>query len=271
MGSNGSWNDEDLSKILTSSYDKAVVALENSLEEKIGKALELFGPCDIDQRVIKIATRLSVSSAMLAGQSTLHSVIANKIQDVQHPRSAAQASLGVEDTSSKLAIAAIDSVAALFNATPGDPPPLLSRVVVEVNRACSAVCNLGRGSEMSIPTEAALRGIMSALLRLDKVGPQISQWCQSLSEECFLEVLVPLIRLILAVSTVSSYRLPALVVALESKLVSRALEAESRLHRPAVRALLQELVEQDIIDSTISVGEDTVTLGAYLSATTSYV
>lgn len=258
----GDLTDQTLEKIHTLSYEKASATLETCLEEKVGNALTLFGPSGTNERVIKIAIRLTVSRAMLAGQAALQSTIASALQEIQRVRSP---SLGIEATGTEHVVAALDDLATLFNGEQEALSPSLSDVIVEGGRVCSSIQSMRDGTEISIPTESSIRAVVSALLRLDKVGPEISQWCQSLRDEYFLKAFLVVTRLLLAVSTVSSYGLPVLTVALENTLVSRALEAAGRFHETAVFDHLKDLVEKNIVESNISVGKEMVPLALYLT------
>ena len=251
-------------KILSSTSEKAAQVLEATLEEKIGKALSIFGPCDIHPRVIMIATRVSVSTAMLAVQPMLHSTIAHKLQEIQQAPRIPKATLKVEETRVAVAVAALDRVAGLFSVIDGRSSPTFSGIVDDMDKACSSILDLSRGWESSIPLESTIRAIVSALLRLDKIGPKILQWCQSLSEKCFLEAFMSLTRLILAVCTISSYGLPAWVLSLDSQVVSRALEAGGEIHGPLLLRLFRELIEQDLIDSEVVVGNEKIPLHTHI-------
>jgi len=247
---------ETLAKYITLAHEKVELTLTKTLEEKIGQALVLLGPCDADDSIITIATRLSVSAAMNSVQPTLHSVIARQLEEVQRTGSTSlQSSRGVGDTTTA-AIAALDNITSLFRTAIEDPLPS-SGVVVGIQRACSCLQALRRESEASVPGEATLRVIVSALLRLDKASHKILRWCDSLPDESFLETSLVLIRLILAVSDVSSYGLPTLVRAIDGTFVSRALKGNGQVKGGAeMLELLQELFEKNIIDSIFPSGEE---------------
>ena len=73
-----------------------------------------------------------------------------------------------------------------------------------------------------------------------------------------------LTRLILAVCTISSYGLPAWVLSLDSQVVSRALEAGGEIHGPLLLRLFRELIEQDLIDSEVVVGNEKIPLHTHI-------